>query len=305
VKKILKILVLVLVLFLAAVTAALVWAWKNPLVLHAWSTRSALDRAGMVQASVETPSGRLTFWEAGSGPGLVFLHGAGDQAGAWSTVAPHFTGRYHVMVVDLPGHGDSDPGEGTLRFSEVLEGVTGFLDGREESQPLVLVGNSLGAWLSFLYAAERPDTVARIVAVNGGPIQGDPGGVTLTPGNREEARKLMNALRDPESIPVPDWVLDDIVDQAAEGPIGRMMGDVQDMVDHVMRDEELAGVQVPVDLLWGESDLLFPEAYVRRLRDGLFRARLTWVPRCGHVPHNECPDTFLECLDEVLAMGPP
>jgi pimeloyl-ACP methyl ester carboxylesterase len=303
--RLLKILVAILVLFLAAVTAAVVWAWKNPLALHAWSTRAALEKAGLVQSSAETPSGRLSFWEGGSGPDLVFLHGAGDQAGAWNLVAPSFAGEFHVVVLDLPGHGDSEPAEGTLHFSTILDGVTSFLDARRGSGPAVLVGNSLGAWLSFLYAAEHPDRVARIVAVNGGPLQGDPGDLTLTPQNLEEARALIDGLRDPASAPVPDWVLDDIVDQSSRGPIGRMMGDVQGMVDHIMQDEDLAGIEVPVDLLWGRSDRLFPEDYVRRLESGLPRVRLTWIEHCGHIPANECPTPLREHLQELLSAGPP
>jgi pimeloyl-ACP methyl ester carboxylesterase len=114
----------------------------------------------------------------------------------------------------------------------------------------------------------------------------------------------MAALRDPSSPPIPDFVLDDIVEQAAKGPIGRMMAAWQDFEGFLL-DGRLHEVAVPIDLLWGESDQLMSLSYAERMLAELPQARLTTIAECGHHPANECPSKLAAGLSEVLGMEPP
>lgn len=299
-----KIVLAVVVVLILAVVALFVWVRANPLAIYAWTTRANLEASGFTEAGESTSSGMLHWYEAGNGFPLILLHGAGDQAGAWASVAPAFTDEYRVLVADLPGHGTSEPTEGPLPFETVMRGTFDWLDARTDESPAILVGNSMGAWLACLFAVHSPDRVSRVVAVNGGPIRGDQEGFWLTPSNREEARALLDRIRDPASDPVPDWVLDDIVQQTNEGPIGKLSRDVEGMLPYLM-DGRLEEITVPVDIVWGESDRLFPADYPDRMLAGLARARLTRLESCGHVPPNECPVQFREILAEVLAEEPP
>jgi pimeloyl-ACP methyl ester carboxylesterase len=164
------------------------------------------------------------------------------------------------------------------------------------------VGNSLGAWLACLWAKEHPERVERLVLVNGGPLKHVAEGLTLQPKNRSEARKTIDALRDPGSLRVPDFVLDDVVREAAKGPIARLAAASEGMEKFVL-EGRLGELTVPVDIVWGASDRMMPLSYAGRMRDQLPRARLTELPRCGHVPQQECPAAFTEALSKLLA-GP-
>lgn len=292
---------------LLAIAAGLaVWyTVRNPMDLYERKTRRTLTGAGFTKHMANVSPGPQTFFEAGSGRPLVFLHGAGDQAGAWCKVAPRFTDRYRVLVVDLPGHGDSAPAEGPLPLTSVLDGFDAVMQERAPSDA-VLVGNSMGAWIAMLYAERHPDAVTRIVAVNGGALRQAPAeGLTLTPADREEARKLMQALRDPSAPALPDFVLDDIVRRGKEGPIPRLFQAPDDLQANLMDDGRLAALATPVDLLWGASDGLMTLDYAHAMADRLPRARITEVAQCGHIPQNECPERFAAKLEEVLAMEPP
>lgn len=282
--------------------------WMRPLAVFNWMRRQALTRAGLEKTAVETALGRQVLWQGGSGPTLVLLHGAGDQAGTWAVVAPDLTREYRVLVLDLSGHGDSEPAEGSLTLGMVVQGLEAVLE-QKADEPVILVGNSMGAWLSMLYAHTHPEQVVRVVAVNGGPLSQNllaspRADLTLTPADREQARRLMAALRDPSSPPVPDFVLDDIVRRARTGAIGRMPSRLEDYQPYLL-DGRLQEIKTPVDLLWGESDQLLPLSYAERLREGLPAARLTELPRCGHVPQLECPERFLPALKKLLHEAPP
>ncbi len=124
------------------------------------------------------------------------------------------------------------------------------------------------------------------------------------PADREQARRVMAALRDPSSPPLPDDVLDDIVARAGTGPIARMMLDLAGMMGYLL-DGKLAEITTPVDLLWGESDGLMKVSYAEKMAAGLARARITLIPQCGHIPMGECPVRFAALLREILAREPP
>jgi pimeloyl-ACP methyl ester carboxylesterase len=114
----------------------------------------------------------------------------------------------------------------------------------------------------------------------------------------------MAAIRDPSSPPVPDEILDDIVARANNGPISRMMMDLAGMMAYLL-DGKLGEIATPVDLLWGESDGLMKLSYAEKMAAGLPRARLTLIPKCGHIPMRECPERFVGLLRETLDRDPP
>lgn len=310
-------------LIFIGITAWGIWFMRNPLSALAGARRRALDKAGFQKVELGSGGERLTAFVAGNGPPLLFLHGTGDQAGTWADVARDFTGSFRVVVVDLPGHGDSDPQNGDLPMATVMAGSERLLAAVTtaasaaagpagllgpptgvERQPAIVVGNSLGAWLATLLAARHPEQVARLVLVNGGPLF-EPGGPSLVPKDRAEAGKLMALLRDPESPPLPGYVLDDVVRRAGRGPIGRLTKDVPGLIAHLLDEAALAKIETPTELLWGASDQLMKPSYAERLLVAMPAARLTLIERCGHLPQVECPRQLASELARLLAAAPP
>jgi pimeloyl-ACP methyl ester carboxylesterase len=156
----------------------------------------------------------------------------------------------------------------------------------------------------MLYAHDYPAHVARLVAINGGAITNVNPEINLFPETREEARATMKALMGPATLPVPDFVLDDVIRHAREGPAGRFLQTLDEWGPYLL-DDRLGEVVVPVELVWGDGDDLWTLEVAQRLLDGLPRARLHPVHGCGHVAHRECPDKTLEVLQAALAMPPP
>ncbi|MBZ0111746.1 MAG: alpha/beta hydrolase [Thermoanaerobaculia bacterium] len=279
----------------------------SPLDLFREYTRGQLAATGWDRQQSEIAGETLVWWSKGSGPSLVFLHGVSDQAGTWFQVAPHFTDQYRVILIDLPGHGESTPEAGPLPMTTIIEGVEAFL--QEEivkpgQAPPVLVGNSMGAWIALATARRHPTRVGRIVAVNGGPLRPDTGDLNLLPKDREEARALMAAIRDPASPAIPDVVLDDLVRRAPTGQASRMFQANEDLESYLLEDQ-LDEITTPVDLLWGTSDGYLGKRFSQRLREELPRVRWTAIDGCGHSPQAECPDRFTEALRRVLDLAPP
>lgn len=290
-------------LILLVVGGLMVWWIKEPLAALAKMRRASLARSGFELHSLDTPNGPLVIFTKGSGPTLLMLHGVGDHAGSWSVVAPVLAERYRVTLVDLPGHGDSGPSTGPLPMATVIAGAERAL-AEAGPEPVIVIGNSLGGWLTYLLAEAHPERVERLVIVGGGPLAGEPG-PALTPTTREEAAALMARVRDASAPELPGYLLDDLIERAGSGPIARLSSDVPGLVAALRPDQAVAALATPVDLLWGASDGLVPPSYAERLHRLLPRSRLTLLPACGHIPQVECPDAFLAALQELLSSQPP
>lgn len=277
-----------------------------PLTANAWTSRRQLAKAGFKRTVVYTQVGMQVVWDVGTGPAIVFLHAWGEQAGTWSGVLWDiaYLTRNRVLAVDLAGHGESDPREGPLSIGSLVWALSGVLEAMCGEQPVILIGNSLGAWIAMLYARDHPERVARLIAINGGPLASDREDLSLMPQTWDEARKLFAALRDPGSAAVPDFVMKDTVRQAKHGPIARIAATADEMPNYML-DGRLYEVTVPVDLLWGESDQLFTVAYAERMAHELPLARLTILPKSGHLPHQEHPKEFVAAVTRLLQMDPP
>lgn len=60
-------------------------------------------------------------------PAMVLLHALGERAASWDEVAATFTTRFHVVALDLRGHGASS-WPGTYSFELMRDDVIGVLD---------------------------------------------------------------------------------------------------------------------------------------------------------------------------------
>jgi pimeloyl-ACP methyl ester carboxylesterase len=120
--------------------------------------------------------GALHHEVVGRGPGIVLTHGFGDTSETWSEQVPALAERYAVHRWDLLGHGRSDAPRDPSAYSrdaavEGLGRIAGLCDG-----PAVLVGHSLGGYLSQCVALRKPERVRALVLVNTGPGFRDPAG---------------------------------------------------------------------------------------------------------------------------------
>lgn len=299
--------ILVLMSFVAG-CAVVGWLFaKRPLAVAIWGTRHSLLRSGLKKLLVEAPIGPQTVFVGGSGPVLLLLHGAGDHAGTWFRVVPALIKRYTLVIPDLAGHGESAPLTGPIQTSEIVSGLEAVITSQVAGRPMILVGNSLGAWMAMVLASRHAATVVRVVAVNGGALKGLNEEVSLLPTTRQEARETMARLRDASSPAIPDYILDDLVRRTSSGALARFAATEATMEGWLLDEAQLGLLKMPVRLVWGVSDDLMPLDYAQRMLAALPDGELIPVERCGHIPQQEAPERFKaalwRALDEAPATG--
>ncbi|MGA9802254.1 MAG: alpha/beta hydrolase [Terriglobales bacterium] len=295
---------IVLLLVFAAVSALIVFSilfFLRPVATMVWLRRSALRRAGLRKIRLTTTVGGQIVWHGGAGPLLVLLHGAGDQAGTWNKVVPEVKRHFQLVIPDLAGHGQSDPAAGVLSLGTLLTALEQLLDAKPwRDAPLVLVGNSLGAWMAMLYTHKCPQRVTRVILIDGGPIKAV-SEIGIMPKDREEARRALDAVLDPSTPRRPNFVLDDLVRVSNTGPISRLLAAGEEDMSKYLLDGKLASFQLPVDLIWGASDRLVPLDYAKKLQSQLPHSTLTVIEHCGHGPQLERPQELTRVLLQILA----
>jgi pimeloyl-ACP methyl ester carboxylesterase len=98
----------------------------------------------------------------------VLLHGTGEGAFAWESVAPELRSSNRVIAIDLRGHGDSDwdPNR-NYNIRTYVSDVIHVLDNLSAAS-VVLMGHSAGAAVAAAIAATQPGRVAGVVLVDYG-----------------------------------------------------------------------------------------------------------------------------------------
>lgn len=296
---------LLLGLGLAALAATLVaggLVYRAPMRVAELAGRLTLRAHGFERMEATAARGPVTYFRAGRGPLLVFIHGVNDQAGTWARIAPAFTATHRVVVPDLAGHGDSAPLEGPLELGDLVDGLRAVVEAEASGGPAILVGNSLGAFLALVHASHHPDGVRLVVAINGAVMRGGNAAAValLLPATREDARRMTQALTSPKTLPVPDFVLDDLVARTPHSPLARLAAAPPSTVDRWLLDDRLSTIQTPVVLIWGADDRLIPLHYAEEALERLPHATLETIPDCGHMPQRECPAALLPRLQAAI-----
>ena len=98
---------------------------------------------------------------------LVLVHGGLDHCRSWDWVAQAFCADYHVLSLDLAGHGDSDHAVGgCYALTDFVLDVAEFF--RELNlQDARVIGHSMGGGICSLFAGTFPDRLRRLVLVEG------------------------------------------------------------------------------------------------------------------------------------------
>ncbi len=116
--------------------------------------------AGYIQTRVG-----LTHWKdyGGTGRLIVLVHGLGGSIPTWDAVGPALTRAGRVVALDLPGYGLSPPSR-DWELETHADALTAFVE--ELGESATLIGNSMGALLSEMVAADHPERVEALVLLS-------------------------------------------------------------------------------------------------------------------------------------------
>lgn len=260
------------------------------------------------------------YYQAGEGPPLLLIHGAGMSADVWLRNIPFLASKFTVFAPDLLGHGFTDSGEPSdgAPHPALLRHLTAFVD-HMGLGCFGAVGSSFGALIAGLLHLQMPHRVGRLVFASSGSIMNDgtDGGAGVGAAYRNGLRAMQNPtsdvclarmteiFQDPSRIP-PELVFMQMTMFARPGALDAYDRRFRGMMDIAAcapfrLAHRLEAVSAPVLLIWGGDDargrLEATRAAVGRFPNG----RMVLLPNCGHHPHMEHPERFNELVGDFMS----
>jgi pimeloyl-ACP methyl ester carboxylesterase len=237
---------------------------------------------------------RVEVTEYGAGRPFLLLHGgAGPQSVAGFGEMLAAAGSRAIV----PAH----PGfDGTVRpeYLHSMRGLaltyTRLLD-ELDLTGVTVIGNSVGGWIAAEMAIQATARTTGVVLVDAGGLQLEdhPGAdfFALTP---EQVTEM--AYFQPEKFRVDVAALPDEAKAAMAGNRAALQAYTADGMTDPSLLGELSSVRVPVLVVWGAADRIYPlehgEAFAKAIPD----ARLVVLDKAGHLPQLEAPSALLAAV---------
>jgi pimeloyl-ACP methyl ester carboxylesterase len=247
-----------------------------------------LQRATIAIAGVE-----LEVFEAGDGPPLLFLHGAGGFA-ADHPYVPALSARHRLIAPSHPGFGTSSLPDWIDAVDDIAYIHLELLDRLGVAQ-VDVIGCSIGGWIAAELATKSPERVRRLVMV--GPV-----GVKTGPVDRLDVPDIFALpqsaverllFHDPERMRAdPSRLSDEQLAIAARNRETLALLSWEPYMHNPKLRRRLHRVAAPALFLRGESDGLVSEKYLEAYARLLPDAHTDTIAEAGHAPHLEQPEAF-------------
>jgi pimeloyl-ACP methyl ester carboxylesterase len=248
----------------------------------------------------------IHYWDAGSGPVLVLVHGLGSSKdGDWGRVFEPLSRKHRVIALDQIGFGRSDKPLLDYRIQTYVDFLNEFLH-ELKVEKASFMGESLGGWISALYAAEISDgahlvPIEKLILVDAAGLKQDKPIPNLNPSTLADMRKLLEAVFYDTS-----WVTDQVLQKSfADKLAKRDAFTVHAILNNPglaseRLDDRLAQIRVPTLVVWGKEDTLLPISSGERYTAGIAGAKLVSFEKCGHVPPLEKTAEFLPAVEAFI-----
>ena len=108
-------------------------------------------------------------WGNPGKPPMILIHGIARHAHTFDHIAPHFARDYHVLAIDMRGHGDSswDP-KGNYLVEDHVKDLEGLVRQLKLTH-ITMLGNSTGGRVVQVFAGMHPGLVAKLIVEDVGP----------------------------------------------------------------------------------------------------------------------------------------
>lgn len=266
---------------------------------------------------VDIHDARLYYYAAGSrgaGVPVVFLHGFATSGHLWSDVVSLMPPGHRLVVVDLLGHGRSDPPQGRpLSLEAHATRIVALLDALQ-IRTACLVGHGVGGGIAQAIALSHPTRVSHLALVSSIAFG------NWLPRDMILARAAMPLLR---HLP-PAWLLSMVRSELERGYVDA------DRASHALdkfgrpfttdegRDTlgqhisaldagetrrltaRLGELAIPATVIWGADDPFLPDAFGRRLAAALTGAAFELIPEARHFTPEDAPRQVADALGRLL-----
>lgn len=242
----------------------------------------------------------IHYSKTGQGEHVILIHGFPNDGSAWNNIVPALAARYHLILPDLPGAGQSPAPEAPLTIALMADAVKEVMK-QEGIEKAVLVGHSMGGYTAMELAVRYPDKVQGLSLVHS-LASAD------TEEKKENRRKAINLMG--KGIAEQEMflkgmsqnlfaasfaqahpeVVKSVVDRGMRLPASSLTGFYQAIMDRSDKRDALSTFDFPVQWIIGDEDNATP------MKDALQQCHMSRISKvsvyspCGHMSMDEMPE---------------
>jgi len=242
----------------------------------------------VIKKELKIFSRTVRYYEAGDGPAIILVHGAGATGRLWHRQMGPLSQGFRVIAPDLPGFGGTDLFPEVRRVRDFAMFIAQFMDALG-LQRASLVGSSMGGWASCWFALDFPDRLDKLVLISpAGLYSGDNPPMSVPEVVEELRRYYLAAPQLQEGIMIKPG---DELNRAVETISGldAAGGFVPDLTGR------LGDIKSKTLTIWGSDDRVIPAAYLRGFKEGINGSSAELLNGAGHL-------CFVERAEEVNAL---
>jgi pimeloyl-ACP methyl ester carboxylesterase len=250
-------------------------------------------------------------WGSPEKPPLILIHGIARHAHTFDHIAPHFARDYHVLAIDMRGHGDSEwDAEGDYLVEDHVKDLEDLV-AQLRLQRITLLGNSTGGRVAQVFAGLHPDLVAKLVVEDVGPERPEDISSGFARRVKQEASgwasedELVQQLTTQNPGVAASWIRTFARFGVKPRGDGRLVWKRDpDLVKGFLPTElwrYVSRITSPAIYILGGKSTIVPAETQRRLKETLPRCEIVVMPGLGHYPDVESPADFLAIVDRFLA----
>jgi pimeloyl-ACP methyl ester carboxylesterase len=226
---------------------------------------------------------------------ILILHGWGHNAVAWLPLSQLLPKDWRVILLDLPGFGQSALLPAGAGVPEYAEFVTAFMKKLGVRKPFLL-GHSFGGQIAMFLAYTKPELISRLLLLS-------PAGIR-TKTKKQKVKvflyKRFKYLRILLPPPLLKWVIrqftsTDYLNASKEHKLVLKKIVTQDLT------HQLPMIKVPTELIWGELDKEIPYAG-KLIANAIPDCRLYVMYGADHNPHLSKTTALAELLKSILSI---
>jgi abhydrolase domain-containing protein 6 len=251
------------------------------------------SKANLVRKEVKIDDHNIVYLEGGTGPTILLLHGYSANKDNWPRFAAYLTKDYHVVIPDIPGHGESSQlMSARYDVASQIERLHKFAQAIKINN-FHIVGNSMGGWFSGAYAVRYPGEIISVGLFDAAGVQPlkknevsklfEQGENPLQLKNEKDFPRLMSLIfANPPRLPYPFkkmFIQKAAANKAINEKIGR---DLREGISSLQQD--LPKINAPALILWGDQDRIVDISSVPVFEKGLKKHETVIIKDCGHVP---------------------
>lgn len=282
-----------------------------------WET--VADRVEHAENShfIEVDGATVHFQEFGerTNPTLLLIHGYTASTYVWKTVAPLLADQhFHVVAVDLIGFGYSDK---PAAFDYTIQSQARMIERLMNHLGIgtaTIVGSSYGGAIAATLALDYAERVEKLVLVGAAandevldnpvlklaavPLLGEILVPFLLDSKRLSKRRMKSAFAPESQYLITDERIESVIRPLKAKDAHRSVLASARRWDANRIGEDAHLIRQPTLLMWGADDTIIPVRHGEKLYDAILNSRLVILKDCGHLPHEENSERFVELVAE-------